>query len=75
TVIFHKKNWILQHSNEVSPLERKGLRYAGLVFLILCALLAWTVVPENGILRDPKTGFSHRFTILKIDRCLYLHSL
>ncbi|HDR1924421.1 TPA: AbgT family transporter [Pasteurella multocida] len=46
----------LQHSNEVSPLERKGLRYAGLVFLILCALLAWTVVPENGILRDPKTG-------------------
>lgn len=46
----------LQHSNEVSPLERKGLRYAGLVFLILCVLLAWTVVPENGILRDPKTG-------------------
>lgn len=64
----------LQHSNEVSPLERKGLRYAGLVFLILCALLAWTVVPENGIYVI-QNRFSHRFTILKIDRCLYLHSL
>lgn len=36
--------------------ERKALRYAGLSFVILCGVLALTVVPENGILRHPETG-------------------
>ncbi|MFU2059256.1 AbgT family transporter [Avibacterium volantium] len=45
-----------QRSAEVSPLERKGLVFAGLTFLLLSALLALSVVPENGILRNPSTG-------------------
>lgn len=36
--------------------EKKALRWAGLSFVLMCGLLALTVVPENGILRDPETG-------------------
>lgn len=39
-----------------SALERKGMRNAGLVFLGICGLLALTIVPEWGILRDPETN-------------------
>lgn len=40
----------------ITPLERKGLRWAGISTLVFCALMAWTVIPENGLLRDPETG-------------------
>ncbi|PNP97493.1 AbgT family transporter [Moraxella sp. RCAD0137] len=40
----------------LSPLEKKGLLWAGVSMLIFCLLLAWTIVPENGILRHPETG-------------------
>lgn len=36
--------------------EKKGLRWAGFALLITLAALALTIVPENGILRDPDTG-------------------
>lgn len=36
--------------------EKKGLKLAGLATLVVCALLAWTIVPENGVLRHPVTG-------------------
>ena len=36
--------------------EKKALKAAGLTFLVLCGLLALTIVPENGILRNPETG-------------------
>ncbi|MFZ7142990.1 AbgT family transporter [Avibacterium avium] len=45
-----------QRSASVTPLERKGLLFAGLAFLVCCVLLALSVVPENGILRNPTTG-------------------
>lgn len=41
---------------EISPVERKGLKWAGIATLLFCALMAWTVIPENGLLRDPETG-------------------
>lgn len=41
---------------QLTSLERKGLRWAGISFLISIILLALTVVPENGIFRDPETG-------------------
>lgn len=41
---------------EMKPLEKKGLRWAGISLLIIVALLALTVIPENGLLRNPKTG-------------------
>lgn len=36
--------------------ERKALKFAGLAFFVVCGLLAWSIVPENGILRHPETG-------------------
>jgi aminobenzoyl-glutamate transport protein len=36
--------------------ERTGLRWAGVTLLITLAGLAMTVIPENGIFRDPATG-------------------
>jgi len=40
---------------EITPTERKGLIYAGLTALFVVVLLAISVIPENGILRDPVT--------------------
>ncbi|MGM0567082.1 MAG: AbgT family transporter [Bacteroidota bacterium] len=40
----------------LTPLESKGLRYAGISVLITVILLALTVIPENGIFRNPETG-------------------
>lgn len=40
----------------LSDKERSGLKWAGLSLLIVSALLALTIVPENGILRHPETG-------------------
>lgn len=36
--------------------EKRALKWAGVAFLAVCAVLAITVVPENGILRHPETG-------------------
>lgn len=41
---------------QITPLEKKGLRWAGIGTLIFIAAMAWTIVPENGLLRDPQTG-------------------
>lgn len=40
----------------ISPLEKKGLRWAGFTFFLMCILLALSIVPENGIMRNPETG-------------------
>lgn len=42
--------------NPLTPLERKGLRITGIAVLIILGLLALTIVPENGVLRNPETG-------------------
>jgi aminobenzoyl-glutamate transport protein len=36
--------------------EKKGLRNAALALLLVVAALAWTVIPADGLLRDPETG-------------------
>jgi aminobenzoyl-glutamate transport protein len=41
---------------QITPLEKKGLRWAGFTFLMMCILLAFSIVPENGIMRNPETG-------------------
>lgn len=46
-------------NNKIEPLtslEKKGLVWAGLTALVFALLLAWTIVPADGILRNPKTG-------------------
>ncbi|OFC70469.1 AbgT family transporter [Alteromonas confluentis] len=40
----------------VTDTERRGLKMAGLSFVVLCAILALTIVPEGGPLRNPETG-------------------
>lgn len=40
----------------ISPEEKKGLIYSAIAGFLFCAVLAWGIVPENGFLRDPKTG-------------------
>ena len=41
---------------QLSEKEQKGLRWAGLVTLLFVGLMSLTVIPENGLLRDPETG-------------------
>lgn len=42
--------------DKITDIEKKGLRWAGITFLLMCGLLALTIIPENGILRNPDTG-------------------
>ncbi len=41
---------------QITPLEKKGLRWAGIGTLIFVAAMAWTIIPEKGLFRDPETG-------------------
>lgn len=41
---------------ELTAAEKRGLKYAGLAVLGVCALLALSIVPEWGVLRNPETG-------------------
>lgn len=40
----------------INPVEQKGLKWAGISLVILIILLILTVLPENGIFRNPNTG-------------------
>jgi len=40
----------------VTPLEKKGMRWAGLSSLIVLGLFLLMVLPESGLLRNPETG-------------------
>jgi aminobenzoyl-glutamate transport protein len=41
---------------QLTPKEKNGLIWAGITAIAFVALLALTVIPENGLLRDPETG-------------------
>ncbi|MGB2078270.1 MAG: AbgT family transporter [Vibrio sp.] len=41
---------------KLTDVEKKGLKAAGIATLVVSLILAWTIVPENGILRNPETG-------------------
>ena len=40
----------------ISDLEKKGLKWAGYATLIFIAAMAMTIIPEDGLFRDPETG-------------------
>ena len=42
--------------DQMTPLEKKGLRWAGISLLIIIVLLAFTIIPENGLFRNPKNN-------------------
>ncbi|WP_330961522.1 AbgT family transporter [Photobacterium sp. 53610] len=50
---------------ELTALEKKGLKVAGLATLAVSVVLALTIVPENGILRHPETGLISGSPFLK----------
>lgn len=39
-----------------SDKEKSAMKWAGISFALVCGVLALTIVPENGILRNPETG-------------------
>ncbi len=41
---------------QLTPKEKKGLRWAGISAILFIILMAFTVVPANGLLRNPETG-------------------
>ncbi len=41
--------------NTITPDEKKGLKWAGISALLIIAFLTISIVPENGILRNPET--------------------
>ncbi len=41
---------------QLTPMEKKGMRWAGIGTLALLAFFAWTIIPEDGLLRNPETG-------------------
>ncbi|MDP4535150.1 AbgT family transporter [Alkalimonas collagenimarina] len=45
-----------QKLEPLQPEEKRALKGAGIAFLILAALLAWSIIPESGVLRHPDTG-------------------
>lgn len=42
--------------DELTATERKGLRWAGVGALAVIGMLAWSLIPADGLLRDPETG-------------------
>jgi len=41
--------------DQITSIEKKGLKWAGLSLLAIVILLAFTIIPENGIFRNPET--------------------
>src|SRR6056297_3301881 len=52
----HKVAEFADEKKDLTPAEKKGLKHAGISFLILSIIIAALVVPPNGPLRDPETG-------------------
>ncbi|GAB1374448.1 AbgT family transporter [Bacteroidales bacterium] len=41
---------------QINPKEKKALKWSVWGTLIFMAIMAWTIIPEDGLLRDPQTG-------------------
>lgn len=50
---------------QLTKVEKKGLRWAGYSALLVVVALALTIIPENGLLRDPNTGDALRSPFFK----------
>ena len=42
--------------NDITPVEKKGLKWAGIWLFVFVVALAFTIIPENGLFRNPETG-------------------
>jgi aminobenzoyl-glutamate transport protein len=43
-------------AQQLSPAEKRGLKFALIAFAMMTALLLWGLVPSSGFLREPGTG-------------------
>ncbi|AIL32753.1 AbgT family transporter [Basilea psittacipulmonis] len=41
---------------KLTAIEKKGIFWATVAAVVFALLLAWTIIPQDGILRNPKTG-------------------
>lgn len=53
---FGKFEGTVEKLEPISDFEKKGLKWAGIVSAIYIIVIAFTVIPSNGLLRDPETG-------------------
>lgn len=53
---------ISQETKQLTPIEKKGLAAASVSALVLLVLVAFMIIPEDGILRGQDAGFSPLFT-------------
>ena len=55
-----------QRMEEVTPAERRGLRAAGLAFLVTLVIVALLVIPDGAPLRDPEAAAAGASTLTQI---------
>lgn len=53
---FGKYQGKVEKLESITDAEKKGLRYAGISVAIYVAIVLFTIIPENGLLRDAETG-------------------
>ena len=53
---FPKYSGTVTKLESVTPAEKRGLRFAGITLALYLIVVLLTVIPENGLLRDPETG-------------------
>ncbi|GGG30535.1 aminobenzoyl-glutamate transporter [Lysinibacillus alkalisoli] len=53
---FGKYEGKMEKLEPLTNLERKGLRWAGIVTFIYTIVILITIIPSNGLLRNPETG-------------------
>jgi len=61
-------------TNELTPLERKGLRWAGIVILICAVVIGFMFIPENSVLRG-EDGSLNPFFISIVPLMLFIFFL
>jgi len=55
----YKGEAVPEQIEKLTKNEKRGLLYAGLVTLVIAALIAIGMIPENGFLRDPTSDIFH----------------
>jgi aminobenzoyl-glutamate transport protein len=61
-------------TNELTPLERKGLRWAGIVILVCAVVIGFMFIPENSVLRG-EDGSLNPFFVSIVPLMLFIFFL
>lgn len=55
----YKGTALREKIEDLAPQEKLGLKYAGLTTLLLLAIFAFGIIPQDGYFRDPAADFFH----------------